>query len=131
MKIYHKIQNTFFQIFYFYHIKEIRKNGCDIICFRSLFQRCIGGDCYRIQSIQYTAPRSQRTHGEWVLHNSTLEHILKGSHFRFHMGGVCWLLRVTGRSIEEWNHQFVSRNLAFFYLHIPFSMLILSQKITV
>ena len=31
MKIYHKIQNTFFQNFDFSHIKENRKNGCDII----------------------------------------------------------------------------------------------------
>jgi len=31
MKIYHKIQNTFFQIFDFSHIKENKKNGCDIM----------------------------------------------------------------------------------------------------
>ena len=31
MKMYHKIQNTFFQNFDFSHIKENRKNGCDII----------------------------------------------------------------------------------------------------
>ena len=31
MKIYHKTQNTFFQNFSFSHIKENRKNGCDIM----------------------------------------------------------------------------------------------------
>ena len=31
MKIYHKIQNIFFQNLDFSHIKENRKNGCDII----------------------------------------------------------------------------------------------------
>ena len=31
MKIYHKIQNTFFQNFDFSHIKENRKIGCDIM----------------------------------------------------------------------------------------------------
>ena len=36
MKIYHKIQNMFFQNFYFSHIKENRKNGCDIMGVKTL-----------------------------------------------------------------------------------------------
>ena len=41
MKIYHKIQNTFFQFFDFYHIKENRKNGCGIILnIYSIYQKC-------------------------------------------------------------------------------------------
>ena len=38
MKIYHKIQNKFFQIFDFSHIKENRKNGCDIIFILQSFE---------------------------------------------------------------------------------------------
>ena len=53
MKIYHKIQNTFFQIFDFSHIKENRKNGCDIMFNKQCYKTQDGKNKYLKYLLKY------------------------------------------------------------------------------